>query len=175
MKTAESTYEKQATDFLTKTGTDLSIVFKAHDKHFDDDTDKRDIYNVTLKRGGRKYSFVFGNSLNNSGKYIGHKHMCLNKFGKYLFTDEEIKRIPSFERRTLEIRLNPKFEEPTAYSILACLQKYDVGTFENFCGEFGYDTDSKKVEKTYSAVVEEFKNVCALFTDAEIEELQEIQ
>jgi len=32
--------------------------------------------------------------------------------------------------------------EPTLYSVLACLQKYDVGTFEDFCNEFGYDTDN---------------------------------
>lgn len=174
MKTTESTYEKQATDFLTKTGTELSVVFKIHDKHFPDDTDKRDIYTITLKRGQRKYSFDFGNSLNNSGKYIGHKNLCMNKFGKYLFTEDEFRKL-KYDAKYHEIKLNPKFEEPTAYSVLACLQKYDVGTLENFCSEFGYDTDSKKAEKTYKAVVEEYKNVCTLFSDKELEELQEIQ
>lgn len=65
-------------------------------------------------------------------------------------------------------------EEPTEYDILACLQKYDVGSFEDFCYEFGYDIDSRKAEKTYKAVVKEYNNVERVFGDI-IEELQEIK
>ncbi len=68
-----------------------------------------------------------------------------------------------------------KEETPSIYDVLACLTKYDPGTFEGFCGEFGYDTDGKRAEKTYNAVTNEWNNVKALFTDAEIEELAEIQ
>lgn len=64
---------------------------------------------------------------------------------------------------------------PTAYSVLACLQKYEVGTFENFCSEFGYDTDSRKAHKTYKAVVKEWENVQKLFSGTQLEQLQEIQ
>lgn len=63
---------------------------------------------------------------------------------------------------------------PTAYDILACLTKYDPGTFEDFCSEFGYDTDSRNAERTYKAVVKEWEAVNRLFTDEEIEELAEI-
>lgn len=56
-------------------------------------------------------------------------------------------------------------EEPTAYDVLACLTKYDPGTFENFCGEYGYNEDSRKAEKTYKAVVKEFAGVQRLFSD----------
>ena len=65
-------------------------------------------------------------------------------------------------------------QEPTPYNVLACLTKYDVGTFENFCSEFGYDTDSIKATKIYKAVVNEYKNVQRLFGDV-IEQLAEIQ
>lgn len=65
-------------------------------------------------------------------------------------------------------------EEPTEYDILACLEKYDVGSFEDFCLEFGYDTDSRKAEKTYKAVVKEYNNVMRVFGDV-IDELAEIQ
>lgn len=64
---------------------------------------------------------------------------------------------------------------PTAYDVLSCLQKYDVGTFENFCSEFGYSEDSRTAEKVYKAVCEEYLNVCKLWSDSEIEELAEIQ
>lgn len=65
-------------------------------------------------------------------------------------------------------------QNPTAYNVLACLTKYDVGTFENFCSEFGYDTDSRKAYKTYKAVLREWKNVERLWTPEQIELLQEI-
>lgn len=64
---------------------------------------------------------------------------------------------------------------PTAYDVLACLTKYDPGTFDNFCSEFGYDTDSRKAENVYKAVCKEYENVCRLFSDEQIELLQEIQ
>lgn len=64
--------------------------------------------------------------------------------------------------------------EPTEYDILACLTKYDVGSFEDFCGEFGYDIDSIKALKTYKAVVREYNNVTRVFGDI-IEELEDIQ
>jgi hypothetical protein len=66
-------------------------------------------------------------------------------------------------------------EEPTLYDVLTCLQKYEVGTFEDFCGEFGYDNDSRTAEKTYKAVVKEFKAMERLFNSEELEVLQLIQ
>lgn len=63
---------------------------------------------------------------------------------------------------------------PTAYDILSCLTKYEVGTFEDFCSDFGYDEDSRKVEITYKAVLKEFAGVERVFGDV-LEELQEIQ
>ena len=63
---------------------------------------------------------------------------------------------------------------PTAYDVLSCLTKSDPCTFEDFCSTYGYDEDSRKAEKIYNAVLDEWRNVCALFTDEEIEQLQEI-
>ena len=66
-------------------------------------------------------------------------------------------------------------EEPTLYDVLACLTKYDPGSFENFCGDFGYDEDSRRAEKTYKAVCKEFEAMQRLFPESEVlEELAEI-
>lgn len=65
--------------------------------------------------------------------------------------------------------------KPTAYDVLCCLTKYDPGTFEDFCNEFGYNTDSRKAEKTYKAVQDEYLNVSRLFTETELELMKEIQ
>ena len=62
---------------------------------------------------------------------------------------------------------------PDMYSVLACLTKYDVGSFEDFCSEFGYNEDSRTAERTYKAVCKEFAAVERLFSDC-MEELQEI-
>lgn len=63
---------------------------------------------------------------------------------------------------------------PTPYDVLACLQKNDPGTFEDFCSDFGYDTDSRKAERMYKAVVKEWNGVKRLFGDV-LERLQEIE
>jgi hypothetical protein len=63
---------------------------------------------------------------------------------------------------------------PTAYDVLSCLTKNDPGTFADFCSEYGYDEDSRKAEKTYFAVQEEWKGVERLFSDV-LEALQGIQ
>ena len=68
---------------------------------------------------------------------------------------------------------------PTEYDILACLQKYDVGTIDDFVSEFGYEVhewaDVKRIQKIYKAVVNEYKKICRCFTDEQIEQMQEIQ
>lgn len=171
-------YEQQANDFLEKTGAKIDIQFSNYGKHFDDDKENRDIYNVTITRGNRKFSFKFGNSLNDSGFYftVGRKHYDLDR--KYLESKNLVfvcKQIDCSFTPTCKADIIHKPVKPNNYDILCCLTKYDPGSFDNFCSEFGYDTDSKKAEKTYNAVLDEYKNVCALFTDDEINELSEIQ
>lgn len=66
---------------------------------------------------------------------------------------------------------------PTAYDILACMQKYDVGSFDDFLSEFGYEIKSKKdydnAMDTYIAVLREYNAMLRLFGDV-MDELQEI-
>lgn len=138
-------YEAMAKEFCEKTGTEVIINYKEKKLNPWNETNYRknwvhDIYRVTIKRNGKKYSFDFTQSKNG--------------------TDNG--------------------EKPTAYDILTCLQKYEVGTFEDFCNEFGYELYNeeytgynRKSQKTYNAVVKEYNNVMRLFEDV-IEELIEI-
>lgn len=130
-------YDEQAEKFLKETETIFKAEFLKFGRHFEDDTESRDIYKITLIRGERVYKFNFGQSVANSRR---------------------IKRII-----------------PSAYDVLACLTSSEVGTFEDFCGDFGYNEDSRKAEKTYKAVLEEWQNIKMLYSDSEIEKLQEIQ
>ena len=63
--------------------------------------------------------------------------------------------------------------EPSIYDVLSCVQKCDPGNFEQFCWEYGYNSDSRKAEKLYESVVDEYENVVRMFGDV-IDELCEI-
>ena len=68
-----------------------------------------------------------------------------------------------------------KGKKPSAYDVLTCLNVYDIGTLKDFCNDFGYDLDSRKVEKTYKAVKREYKELKRLFDETELDLLREIQ
>ena len=65
------------------------------------------------------------------------------------------------------------------YDVLACLEKYDVGTIDDFVREFGYEVhcwdDVKRIEKTYKAVVRQYNKLCEIFTPEQMEWLREVQ
>ena len=68
--------------------------------------------------------------------------------------------------------------DPNAYSILSCLEKYDVGSMDDFMHEFGYEIKSAKdlanFIATYNAVVKEYSDLCRIFTPEQMEKLREI-
>ncbi len=70
-------YEKQASDLATKLGLELIINKVEHRKHFLDDTDSRDVYNVTLKREDKSYTFDFGQSISKSCNTVKVKQIAL--------------------------------------------------------------------------------------------------
>ena len=167
-------YIEQADKFLTDTNTTVKIEYLKHGKHFDDDQ-TRDIYKITISRSGRKFSFEFGNSIVDSGiihawgiEGTFRHNGQIAAFAQHVI-DAKLRRLDLARFKALTPRVSP-----SSYSVLACLTKYDCGTFEDFCSEFGYDIDSRKAKKTYKAVCKEWKNVQSIWSDDEIEQLQEI-
>ena len=161
----------------------FNLSFKAeflrNDFYFAGDKDKRDIYKITLSRGNRKYFFEFGQSIVKSGFYAQYSRT------KYDIPIEKLSLSDSELKRYVKYHFNYDFGNvvgdkiikpiaPTLYDVLACLQKYEVGTFEDFCSEFGYGTDSRNAKKTYKAVVKEYDKMCSLFSNDELEVLTEI-
>lgn len=69
--------------------------------------------------------------------------------------------------------------EPDEYDVLSCVEKYDVGSIEDFCSEFGYEMyddygrPNKNVSRIYNAVVREVDGINRVFGDV-IDELAEI-
>lgn len=176
MKTTIDEYEKQANDFLIKCGAEIKIIYLKNGKHFDNDEDTRDIYHVIITRGTRSFSFNFGQSVMKSQYYqdVIKKGCTYTMNGGCRTGRYKINDIIKYNDGGMKLKLI-KGTEPTTYDVLSCLTKYDPGTFESFCAEYGYDTDSKRAEKIYQAVKDEYKNVAMLFNSQEVEELAEIQ
>ena len=151
-------YNKQAVEFLEKTNTAIDKVFSHNGKHFDNDEQVRDIYIVTIKRGNRQFGFNFGQSISKSKKFQDKLNKRVftadgKSAGNHNYTYLYPERFP--KTKAEEYYGDFKIiegEAPTDYDILACLAKYNPGTLEDFCLEFGYDIDSKSAEKTYLAV-----------------------
>lgn len=61
------------------------------------------------------------------------------------------------------------------YDVLACVEKYGYADFQDFCGNLGYDSDSRKAEKIYRAVQREYAAMHRLFSTEELNEMAEIQ
>lgn len=176
----KSEYEQQAEAFLKATNTEFKCEFLKHGKHFVDDKETRDIYRITLTRGKRSYTFNFGQSIACSGfkVYVTNTGKQMNNLSAlsglvYCKNRKEAKILVQNKITLTGLTVEDR-EQPTVYDVLSCLTKSDPDTFENFCSEYGYDEDSRTAEKIYNAVLDEWKNVCALFTDEEIEQLQEI-
>jgi len=168
-------YEKQAEDFLKATRTEMSISFWKTGKHFEDDKVERDIYDITLTREGRSWTFQFGNSLSHSGRFLVE--------GKRLHTEEEAKAFLKKRYGAYAggagfkgyVKVNKVFREPTPYDVLSVLTKYPSDSFSEFCADYGYDEDSRKAEKIYNAVKDEYANLERLFSEAELDELRRIE
>jgi len=182
-------YNKQAEKFLKDTKTTLSVEFLKHGLHFESDTEARDIYLITLKRKGREFKFNFGQSVAESG----FKLVNSNTKQEAIYTwFNELTFNKDRNEKKLRLDIGRKFGfmmglpskdclkivfgvEPKAYDVLAGLTSNEVGTFEDFCDNFGYDEDSIKAEKTYKAVLNEWENIKMLYSDEEINQLAEIQ
>lgn len=154
MKTTDE-YEKQANALLNLAGVSFSTLFSHTGKYFPDDTQTRDIYNVTLKNAKIEYAFQFGQSLTNSGvpSFTG----C--------------KTLHDREQAILQAKKNKK--APTAYGVLSSLTKNEPGTHKEFCEDMGIDEDSRKGLETYLAVQKEYFMVRKIFGSF-MEQLQEI-
>lgn len=177
-------YEQKAIDFLTKNNITIDIIFKKNDFYFNDDDDKRDIYSITIARGNRSMNFDFGQSIKESGFKVIFKYQNTEKKIEYNFTNPEIYTHKNFKKDIFKL-CHEKFgydttiesitppNPPTTYDVLSCLTYNDPGTFEDFCLEFGYNSDSIKDLELYKRVVKEYQQILTIFNDQEIKEIQD--
>ena len=69
-------------------------------------------------------------------------------------------------------------EDPTEYDVLACLEKYDVGSMADFVDEFGYVIKDRKsfltVEKIWQSCKSQYRTLKKMFGEELMEKLCEI-
>lgn len=160
-----SEYQKQALDFLEKCNAKMEIEFLHVDINQNwNDNAKRNKYRFTITTPKGKMSGNFWDSIHNT-------EITLMKMDDY-----SIKH-----RGKAEWLLNAFKAKavPTPYDILACLQKYEVGTMNDFFDEFGFEIHSAddmfSFMNTYNGVVKEYRDLCRIFTEEQMEMLREIQ
>jgi len=172
-------YQQQALDFAKNTNLTLTSRYIGHMKYFDNDKQERAVFECTLKNDRHSYTFRFGQSITDSYSIkegFSHKELSMSNLSFNLdpyFKDALVRNVRQYINGK-EYRISLKKSEPTMYDILACMEKYEVGTHEDFCNNFGYDIDSISHREIYFKVQEEYNNVCKLFTSDEIELLLEI-
>lgn len=175
---SESKYT-EATNLVAKElKINLFVMSKETKKHFTEDKEERDVYSLNLDVKGESYSFEFGQSIVNSDHWEiqDSKGRNINIMNNYFVTEDKVKgEIKKIQKLDKLKAVFIKGSAPTLYDVLTCLQKYEVGSFKDFCENFGYDEDSRTTEKIYKAVVKEFQAMERLFATDELEILSEIQ
>lgn len=146
-------YDKQAERFLKKHGVEFTCKRGATDKApnwVKDGEEHGYHYRVTLSKGKPC-----------TPKYTGN--ICAASRISFDFWDSIANR-----------REGVTIVRP--YSVLSCISGdvYTPDTFEAFCSEFGYDTDSVRAAATFKRCDKFAKRLRAFLTEAEIADLSEI-
>jgi hypothetical protein len=162
-------YHKQAEDFAAKYNVEMKATYLGHFKRLGDRSTAN--FRITLKRGKKEYSFDYSDSINDSWRYKEFNKAWQK--GLPMRLKEEYYPESAGRHSIGRWYVQSVVPKPHLYDILSCIQKYDPGTFEDFCGDFGYDTDSRSAEKIYYAVRDEGRAIEGMFSDC-LDELQEI-
>ena len=77
-------YERQAKDFLKKTGAKITISYKDYAPYFEGEKEYRNIYRIRIDRNGKSWSFNFGDSIastNNGDRPTAYDVLaCITKY-----------------------------------------------------------------------------------------------
>ena len=143
---------------------DVSIKFDGIKKHFPDDKEERLTGIFKLKRGGNDIEFNFGFSITDTETFGTPKN---GEWYRGKFYDR------FWQKKSLRSEIDKdkkKFMNDLLYSCLACcsMDYYVPIDFDEFCGEFGHDTDSIKAEDTWKRCLKQSSKLHRIFKEDEI-------
>lgn len=191
-------YESRALAFLSRNGIQFSVKLVGKDcPSFCADKDDPKLvgqqlsfprkshlhgyhYLATFRRSAKVLTIDFWNSFHDEEyNWLCEQHELSSIAVDKLFRSYGFRSIGSLWVRPKVVSSAGKFipkpkQVPTAYDVLACVQKSNPGTFDSFCGDFGYDHDSRRVEASWRGCCDEWNRMSEFFATGELVELQEI-
>jgi len=137
---------------------------------------------VTLKNKNGHFTFDFWNSIAKAelleyALYCKEKGNTNNQKGdilKKLLQENKITTSPLIMNGKRLIETVETLIIPTPYDVLACLDVMYNDTFEDFCFNYGYDDDSITAKRIYDASMLQDRMLRKLFTQEQLEQLQDI-
>lgn len=183
-----SEYHKQAQAFMDGTGTVIEARYLGLQEKWND-KEPRDVYEVRIKRGKREYVTEYGDSIVNTekriasllGKQYDHYAGRVRKgdtitglFNSFMDVTRSKKAFATWQAEASEWGATGMNNRPSAYDVLACLQAYEpAGDVDEFAGEYGYTKPSEAL-RVFGNVVKEWTSLLTLYSNEEMEALQEI-
>lgn len=168
-------YKQKAKDFLDKCNAKMRITFASKEiNHAWNETVPRNKYHFTITTPLGKMDGYFWDSIRNteltSTSYKQFYETAMRKCHDGVLP-KDFPEPGQYFKMQQEAR-------PSVYDILACLEKHDVGTIDDFVSEFGYEvrkwSDVRRIEDIYHATVKEYHDLCRIFTPEQMEMLREI-
>lgn len=167
-------YHKQADDLLASFGVTFKVMLIGSDcpPFCDDairkvDMDAVDTYPRKTHFHGKHYRCTFSR---------GEHSFSVDYWNSY--ADEELLKLGSrdFRDGVSALPFNHRTPRPkvTAYAVITRLERDPADSFEDWCNDYGYDTDSRRAESIYQACQKQWREVVGFFTPEEIEKLREI-
>lgn len=178
-------YNEKAIQFLNDTGTSFSIEKAVPQKkpNWAKEGEKYGInYIVTLKNKNGSYTFDYWNSISKAellehALYCKEQRSTNNKKGDVLiklFKENKITTNPYIMTPNRIIETVETLITPTPYDVLACIDVMYNDTFEDFCFNYGYDDDSITAKRIYDASMLQDRMLRKMFTQEQLEQLQDI-
>ena len=170
----DNEFTRQADEFLEKANAKLTIRWIGLMRNeMWDEKELRDRYEITLTTPKGSMTIDFWDSIHDTEIH----NMTASEYAKkiYRLHWESVECDYNMKVKICkELSQAKQNAEVTAYDILSCLEKYEIGTFEEFCAECGYSNDSIRAYKTFIACDEQYKKLKRLFTEEQMKELCEI-
>ena len=169
-------YQRQAKDFLESCNATMKINFVGTETNTNwNETDKRNKYHFTIITPKGKMEGDFWDSIYNTEISLMSLDDYFKKRYRRCAKDSTLYEQSKANKALALLKADAK---PTEYDILACLTKYHVGSMDDFMHEFGYEIKSVREMtnfiNTYNAVVQEYQDLCRIFTETQMERLREI-
>lgn len=135
------------------------------------DKDKRTMYSVHLENSRGSMDFTFwGSILEAELRKMSMDDYCriyMRSCYQDLSYAEKSKADRAYQKKLKECKVD-------IYDVVAALQKYEVGSFSDFCDKYGYDEDSRRAERIYLACTNEYYKLKKMLTEEEMEMLREV-